>query len=188
MATEPKRNDIAEKRNVTAPTIYEQRAGDAVRVLISGPNADKLTARAFGCSLRMAQHLRRGRHWTVKRFSQASAVLGCAFDTLLTPSSSAEHYAEMADIRGIAERLARLENAYATLASEDTTGLASQESQAPVLAGGQLDETRTSELEATALRSGATRTDRAPVAMGIRAPRREVADGTAEHVGLPERD
>lgn len=182
MATKPTRNDVAEKRNMTAPTIYEQRAGDAVRVLISGPNADKLTARAFGCSLRMAQHLRRGRHWTVKRFSQASAVLGCAFDTLLTPASSAEHYAEAADLRGITERLARLEEAYEAVASWNPAGLASGEGQAPVSAGRTAHEGS----DGGALPGYDTRAGSAPPAMGIRAlRRRQVADGAAEHVGAP---
>jgi hypothetical protein len=104
MPIDPGRNDVAEKRNMISPTVYEHRAALALRSLITGPNADKLTARALNCSVRMAQHLRNGRHWTIQRLTQASAVLGVAFDTAL--SSPEQHYSEMTDI---AERLARLE-------------------------------------------------------------------------------
>src|SRR4051812_12077513 len=111
MASGEERNDIAKARNMTAQAAsYERRAAGAIRQLVAGPSADKLTARAFGCSVRMAQHLRAGQHWTIQRLSQASAVFGATFDVLLHQSSDAQHYAEMADIRDIAERLARLED------------------------------------------------------------------------------
>ena len=105
MASEPERNNTAAKRSVTAHTIYERRAADAIRHLIRGPHADKLTARAFDCSVRMAQNLRAGKHWTIQRLTQASSILGTPFDTALL--SDERHLSEMQEIT---ERLARLES------------------------------------------------------------------------------
>lgn len=122
MATDEQRNNIAELRNVIAPTVYEERAGGALRALIAGPHADKLTARVFSCSIRTAQNLRRGRHWTIQRLTQASAVLGAAFDqALYSPVLGEEHYAEMAEIT---DRLARLEARIAEMDRGGDTGLA----------------------------------------------------------------
>lgn len=108
MASIGDRNPIAEARSMTAqPLIYEERAAAALRLLVHGRHADKLTARVFGCSPRLAQHLRAGRCWTVARLTQASLVLGVAFDrALYEPLTTAEYDN---DRREIAERLARLE-------------------------------------------------------------------------------
>lgn len=108
MASDPKRKDIAHQRNDGRMTAdYGQRAALALDRCIPGPNRDKAVARLFGVSVRMAQYLRRGQHWTTERLTQASAALGATFDAALySPVSSAQHYTEMADIE---DRLARLE-------------------------------------------------------------------------------
>lgn len=86
------------------PADYGQRAASALDLLLPAPHRDKTIARLFGVSVRMAKYLRAGRHWTLARLGQASAMLGDAFDAALTPS--AQHYSEMAEL---AHRLAQLE-------------------------------------------------------------------------------
>ena len=76
MASEPTRKDFAHQRNGRRMTAdYGQRAALALERCIPGPNRDKAVARLFGVSVRMAQYLRRGQHWTADRLTQASAAL-----------------------------------------------------------------------------------------------------------------
>lgn len=76
MASDAKRKDIAHQRNGDRMTAdYGQRAALALDRCIPGPNRDKAVARLFGVSVRMAQYLRRGQHWTTERLTQASAAL-----------------------------------------------------------------------------------------------------------------
>src|SRR5678815_1149880 len=90
--------------------------------LVPGPHRDKSVARLFGVSVRQAKYLRIGRYWTVDRLTQASAVLGAAFDAALySPVSSGQHYSEMA---GIEDRLTRLEARIAEVDRGGNAGLA----------------------------------------------------------------
>lgn len=112
----------AKRKDIAAVTDYGARAAAALDELLPGAHRDKTVARMFNCSVRMAQYLRAGQHWTAGRLSQASAVLGVAFDAALySPTSSAEHYAEMADIT---HRLARLEARIAEVDRGGNAGLA----------------------------------------------------------------
>jgi ubiquinone biosynthesis protein UbiJ len=123
VTTEPEGKDVAQKGNQTMAGDYGQRAATALDLLITGPHRDKTVARLFGVSVRMAKYLRAGQYWTSERLTQASGVLGAAFDAaLISPSSSAQHYAEMADI---ADRLARLEARFEEVARREDAGLAS---------------------------------------------------------------
>ena len=107
MASGEEGKDLAQKGNGRMTADYGQRAGIALDRLVAGPHRDKTVARLFGVSVRMAKYLRAGQHWTADRLTQASAMLGAAFDAALyTPVSSATHYSEMA---AISERLDRLE-------------------------------------------------------------------------------
>lgn len=123
MASEQKRKNVAHQRNGDGMSAdYGQRAALALDRCIPGQNRDKVVARLFGVSVRMAQYLRCGQHWTTNRLSQASAVLGIAFDAALySPAPSVQHYTEMADIEG---RLARLEARVAEVDRRSNAGLA----------------------------------------------------------------
>jgi hypothetical protein len=77
MATEKKRNVVA------AMSDFGIRAAVAIDSLLPGPHKDKRVARLFGVSVRLAQYLRQGKHWTVDRMSQASRLLGSDFDIAL---------------------------------------------------------------------------------------------------------
>lgn len=126
MARRAKGNTVAQEGNVTAD--YGIRAATALDSLVPGPHRDKNVARLFGVSVRQAKYLRTGRHWTVDRLTQASAMLGTAFDAALySPASSAQHYSEMADIE---DRLARLEARIAEVDRGANAGLAAQEGEA----------------------------------------------------------
>lgn len=59
------------------------RAGSALDQLIPAPHRDKTVARMLNVSVRMAKYLRAGQFWTADRLTQASAVLGAAFDAAL---------------------------------------------------------------------------------------------------------
>jgi len=112
---------------------YGMRAAMALNHALPGEHRDKLVARMFGCSVRMAKYLRAGQYWTIDRLNQASAVIGDVFDIALSPATDDKHYAEMADIEALAERLARLEaNVGTELVAPKVPGLAPQESEAVV--------------------------------------------------------
>jgi hypothetical protein len=78
MANEKERSNLA-----IECSDFAQRAGRALDELVPGPNRDKLVARMFRCSERLAQYLLAGKCWTVQRLSMASAMLGEDFDHLL---------------------------------------------------------------------------------------------------------
>lgn len=105
---------------------YGQRAAVALDQLLPGEHRDKIVARMFNVSLRMAKYLRAGQHWTADRLSQASALLGAAFDAALV-SSDERHVSEMTEI---AERLARLEEWRAETDRGGDAGLAPEASAA----------------------------------------------------------
>jgi len=110
-----KRKGIAKMRNVIA-----QRAGAFLHDAYAGPHRDKRIARDFNISLRMAQYLRSGYHWTTERLAQMSAMAGPAFDkALYTPVSSVQHFSEMGDLH---DRLARLEAWREEVACRDDAG------------------------------------------------------------------
>lgn len=123
-------------KGVARMSDYGVRAAMALNQLLPGEHRDKTVARMFNVSVRMAKYLRTGQHWTIDRLSQASAVLGASFDVLLSPSTDAQHYAEMADIQEIAERLARLEERVdAGMVGTPAAGLAPQKSASASAAG-----------------------------------------------------
>src|SRR6185312_899714 len=98
MASEESRNKPAMPLRA-AMSDYGMRAATAVNELLPGRHRDKILAGMFNCSVRTAQYLRAGRFWTVERLSQASRVLGVAFDhALYSPVSSAQHLSEIDDI------------------------------------------------------------------------------------------
>jgi hypothetical protein len=110
MAIARKRSSLAIERN-----IFARNAGAALELLVNGPHRDKLIARMFGVSIRMAQYLRAGKCWTVDRLSTASAVLGEEFDRLLMqrilpPSTEKIHERIDRLERTIARELAELKN------------------------------------------------------------------------------
>lgn len=122
MASDEERNNLAKRAKPMSD--YGMRAASAVNLILPGRNRDKLLARMFGCSVRTAQYLRAGQFWTVDRLSQASRMLGVAFDrALYAPVSSAQHALEMDEI---AERLARLEDRVAQMDRGGDAGLASE--------------------------------------------------------------
>jgi hypothetical protein len=101
------------------------RAGAALDRLYPGPHRDKLIARDFGVSVRMAQYLRTGQHWTIDHLAQASALLGAAFDrALYSPAQDQQHFDEMGDI---SSRLGRLEAWRGDMAGRAEAGLAPPE-------------------------------------------------------------
>jgi hypothetical protein len=73
MASTLIRNDFSEKRNELAAD-----AGLALERLFAGPHRDKRIAQAFGITVRMAQYLRQGKHWTHERFLQLAALQDAA--------------------------------------------------------------------------------------------------------------
>lgn len=82
-------SDIDPKGNVASPqdgcrrlSSYGMRAASALNKLIPAPYQDKRVARLMGCSVRMAQYLRRGECWTIERLNKASAALP-GFDAML---------------------------------------------------------------------------------------------------------
>jgi hypothetical protein len=82
MATDPKRNDVAEARKGPMSYDFAQRAALALNSLVPGPHRDKSIARIFDCSVRLAQYLRAGQHWTIDRLNIASQrIIG--FDAYL---------------------------------------------------------------------------------------------------------
>jgi hypothetical protein len=130
-------------RNVIA-----QRAGAALDGSYSGPHRDKRIARDFGVSVRMAQYLRAGQHWTTERLAQASALFGAAFDgALFSPSATPQHFTELGDI---ANRLTRLEAHLEEVARRDETRSAPPQGEPADCRGGVARET-----DAPACRRGA---------------------------------
>lgn len=103
MASTEARKDIALQRKAGRMTAdYGQRAALALDRCIPGPNRDKAVARLFGVSVRMAQYLRRGQHWTAERLSQASGALAGFDQYIATPNVHArldELEAEIATLR-----------------------------------------------------------------------------------------
>lgn len=82
-------SDDSPKGNVASPqsgcarlSSYGMRAGAALNKLIPVPYQDKRVARMMGCSVRLAQYLRRGECWTIERLNKASASLP-GFDAML---------------------------------------------------------------------------------------------------------
>ena len=59
---------------------YGQRAAAALGEIIPDRQRTKTVARLFQCSRTMAFYLLSGNHWTARRLSQASELLGDAFD------------------------------------------------------------------------------------------------------------
>lgn len=82
MASAQKRNENR-KHIARMSSDYGARAAAALNELLPGRHGDKTLARVFGCSLRLAQYLRRGQCWTADRLTQASREFGVAFDALL---------------------------------------------------------------------------------------------------------
>jgi hypothetical protein len=71
------------------------RAGAALDAMIPDSNRDKIIARLFGVSVRMAQYLRCGKCWTVERLSTATEILGEEFtnrvwESVLEPPTTDE--------------------------------------------------------------------------------------------------
>ncbi len=63
----------------TEPNGIADRAGWFLDQAHPGPHKNKRVARAFGISPEMAQLLRHGRGWTVKRLEQAAKLFGKSF-------------------------------------------------------------------------------------------------------------
>ena len=82
MASNEKRNDVAFQRNQAMSSDYSQRATLAINRLVPGPNRDKSVARKLGCSVRFAQYLQHGQHWTIDWLNRASAAIE-GFDAYL---------------------------------------------------------------------------------------------------------
>lgn len=107
MASEPKRKDVAHQRKDGRMTAdYGQRAALALDRCIPGPNRDKAVARLFGVSVRFAQYLRRGQHWTAERLTQASNALAEFDEYISAPNIRAQITRLEADIAEV-KRLAR---------------------------------------------------------------------------------
>src|SRR4051812_38259451 len=97
MATEPEGKPVSHEGNGVMGADYGIRAAHALDRLIGGPHRDKVVARAFGVSVRMAKYLRSGKHWTTERLSQASRLWGVDFDRLLSAPNASYIQAEIAD-------------------------------------------------------------------------------------------
>src|SRR5690348_9995631 len=127
MASGSERHGIAKMRNVIA-----ERAALALDRCYPGAHRDKRIARDFSVSVRMAQHLRAGEHWTLDRLAQASAIFGAAFDAALVPTPATQHAVEMDEI---AVRLAELEAWREAMDHGEAAGLAPDACGTPVKAG-----------------------------------------------------
>lgn len=84
---------------------YGIRAGLALDLVVPREHRDKRIARALNVSLRMAQYLRAGKHWTTDRLNQASVAF-VGFDKLLASSDAVHHRLdeleqEVADLRAL---------------------------------------------------------------------------------------
>ena len=113
---------------------YGVRAAVALDRVLPGPHRDKTVARLFNVSVRTAQYLRGGKYWTIARLSQASALLGVAFDAALcSPITSAEFEVETADFDA---RLSRVEARLAQMVRSEDTRLAPLAAPAIAAAGG----------------------------------------------------
>lgn len=115
----------------------EARAGLALRQMIAGPHADKRTAQRFGITVRMAQHLRRGNHWTIRRLIQAAELFGDAFEAALSkPDSDFSYNLEQQDYNRRVEKLKRYVHEYGgQMAKENNTRMASDTGAPRDLAG-----------------------------------------------------
>lgn len=129
MASGRKGNRSARKlHQMTAD--YGMRAAMALNDYLPGQHRDKIVARMFGVSLRMAKYLRKGHYWTLDRLSQASAELGAGFDLALA--------GKRPEIGEIVERLARLEERFdAQLVNNAGQELAHEQGQSILAAGGE---------------------------------------------------
>lgn len=96
---------LANQRKGRMTADYGQRAAYALGRCVSGPNADKIVAGAFGISVRMARYLRNGLFWTTERLNQASGAFKnfdgylAAPDQLHARLDELEH--ELADLRAM---------------------------------------------------------------------------------------
>jgi hypothetical protein len=121
---------------------YGQRAASALDHLLPREHRIKAVARAFNCSLRTARYLLAGDHWTARRLSQASELLGDAFEAAFNrPASAWTHLHELHDI---STRLARLEQRLEQMdgggmarVAPDQGMAAPVESRAPAACGGE---------------------------------------------------
>lgn len=101
MAIQPERKDVADQRKTSMSADYGQRAALALDRCIPGPHRDKTVARLFGVSVRMAQYLRRGQHWTADRLTQASEAFK-QFDNYIASPNIAARLDEMeAELRAL---------------------------------------------------------------------------------------
>lgn len=85
----PQRNVASPQSSCALFSSYGVRAAAALNKLIPSPYQDKRVARLMGCSVRMAQYLRRGECWTIERLNKASAALS-GFDAMLIGERRAE--------------------------------------------------------------------------------------------------
>jgi hypothetical protein len=98
-------------------SVFGKRAGLALDALIPEKNRDKVIARMFGVTTRMARYLRAGQCWTVERLSLASTILGTEFNELLVPRD--QPLVPSADCEvTIAARLERIETSLNELLAE----------------------------------------------------------------------
>ena len=70
---------------------YGQRAAAALGEILPEQNRTKIVQRLFRCSRSMAYYLLAGNHWTARRLSQASELLGDAFDAAFSKPDTAFH-------------------------------------------------------------------------------------------------
>lgn len=104
---------------------YGNRAAAALDQLLPRPHRAKILARMLECSVRTAKHLLAGERWHHRRLTQASELLGDAFDVALSrPASNWTHQHETHDIK---LRLARLEQDF-EMARREATRMASDQS------------------------------------------------------------
>lgn len=73
-----------------------QRAASALNAVLPARHRAKTVAQLFDCSVRFAKYLLVGDHWTGRRLTQASDVLGAAFDAAFSlPESNEQHEYEI---------------------------------------------------------------------------------------------
>jgi hypothetical protein len=99
-------------------TTFGKRAGAALDALIPEKNRDKVIARMFGVSPRMARYLRAGERWSVERLSLASAALGREFNELLIPRNEPLVPTAETSTDTIERRLAKIETQLTELLME----------------------------------------------------------------------
>jgi len=102
MTRTEERTDLANERNGGIPGDYGRRAAYAINRLVPGPNRDKAVARLFECSIRTAQYLRAGLHWSIDRLNIASKKVN-GFDAYLATDLNARLdflEQELAELRG----------------------------------------------------------------------------------------